>query len=390
MQEELLQAKNKRIIGQSPVEERKAEKWVPFRCQNNDDKILKAMLYLVEFHEKNVMFYSYDRNAKIRAMTSGIETYPKKDSRQHQSTSPEGNKHAQPQKRRIQPQGMEQPQAMDIEQDIPNKKIRLDHHGSKAVNQQKREDSKNTKSKTKAQDRLKKFRDPSSNANHQVVSHADIVQDIPIDVDVGLSESDIVNQNVPVPMQIAPNDEDNNMIASSPPKRVITRSRSRSSEMSAESSKSRKGPKTKAEQSSVQSKTPAQDRLKASREKRNHLIPAKIKSLTRNDDTREKSVTELVKEMNAKKQENQQSGNSEIKANSVQDRLKKARSINTLNPGSNSFSQSAPQPPRETNPSDQNQSQPILPQSSKKSINSLKNSQASNYVKRRLDKIKAK
>ena len=237
---------------------------------------------------------------------------------------------------------------------------------------------------------MKKFRDPSSNANHQVVSHADIVHDIPIDVDVGLSESDIVNQNVPVPMQIAPNDEDNNMIASSPPKRVITRSRSRSSEMSAESSKSRKGPKTKAEQSSVQSKTPAQDRLKASREKRNHLIPAKIKSLTRNDDLREKSVTELVKEMNAKKQENQQSGNSEIKANSVQDRLKKARSINHVNPGSNSFSHPAPQPPRQTNPSDQNQSQPILPQSSKKSINSLKNSQASNYVKRRLDKIKAK
>ena len=98
------------------------------------------------------------------------------------------------------PQGMEQPKATDIEQDIPNKKIRLDH-------QQKCEDSKNTKSKTKAQDRLKKLRDPSSKANHQVVSQADIVQDIPIDVDVELSESDIVNQNVPVPMQIAPNDD---------------------------------------------------------------------------------------------------------------------------------------------------------------------------------------
>lgn len=114
--------------------------------------------------------------------------------------------------------------------------------------------------------------------------------------------------------------------------------------MYAESSKSRKDPKTKTEQSSVQSKT------------------------------------------RAMKQKNQQSENSEIKANSVQDRLKKARSINNVNPGSHS----ATQPPRETNPSDQNQSQPILPQSSKKSINSFKNSPASDYVKRRLDKIKAK
>ena len=333
------------------------------------------------------MFYSYDRNAKIRAINSGIETYPKKDSNQ---LSHEENKPMQTQKRRIQPQRMEQPQAMDIEQVIPNKKIRLDHHGSKAVNQQKREDSKNTKSKTKAQDRLKKFRDPSSNANHQVVSHADIVQDIPIDVDVGLSESDIVNQNVPVPMQIALNDEDNDMIASSPPKRVITRSRSRSSEKCAESSKSRKGAKSKNEQSSVQSKTPAQDRLKASREKRSPLILNKIESpSTINDDLHEKSVTELVKAIN-ERQKNQHTGKSEVKANSVQDRLKMARSISNVNPGSNSFSQSVPQLPRQTNPSDQNQSQPILPQSSKKSINSPKNSPATDYVKRRLDKIKAK
>ena len=82
---------------------------------------------------------------------------------------------------------------------------------------------------------------------------------------------------------------------------MITKSRSRSPEMYAESSKSRKDPKTKTEQSSVQSKT------------------------------------------RAMKQKNQQSENSEIKANSVQDRMKKARSINNVNPGSNSFSQSAPQ-----------------------------------------------
>ena len=107
-------------------------------------------------------------------MTSGIETYPKKDSHQHQGRSQEENKHVQPQKRRIQPQRMEQPQAMDIEQVIPNKKIRLDHHGSKAVNQQKREDSKNTKSKTKEQDRLKKFSDPLEDAN-EVISDANVI-----------------------------------------------------------------------------------------------------------------------------------------------------------------------------------------------------------------------
>ena len=121
-------------------------------------------------HYNTLFFFSRRRNS-----TSGIETYPKQDSRQHQSRSPKGNNHAQPQKRRIQPQSMEQSQAMNIEQDISNKKIRFDHHGSKAVNQQKREDSKNTKSKTKTQDRLKKFRDSSLDDANEIISNSNVI-----------------------------------------------------------------------------------------------------------------------------------------------------------------------------------------------------------------------